>query len=29
MSGRGHYVFVRIFGSGGRITHVNVYEGAG
>lgn len=29
MSGRGHYVFVRIFGSGGRITHVNVHEGAG
>ncbi|MCP9482858.1 hypothetical protein NNA36_12885 [Shimia sp. CNT1-13L.2] len=29
MSGRGHYVFVRIFGSGGRIPHVNVYEGAG
>ena len=29
MSGRGHYVIVRIFGSNGRVTHVNVHEGAG
>ena len=29
MSGRGHYVFVRIMGNNGVITHVNVYEGAG
>ena len=29
MSGRGHYVFVRVMGQGGRVTHVNVYEGAG
>lgn len=29
MSGRGHYVFVRVMGKNGRITHVNVYEGAG
>lgn len=29
MSGRGHYVFVRIIRKNGRISHVNVYEGAG
>ncbi|MEO1702403.1 MAG: hypothetical protein AAFR71_10165 [Pseudomonadota bacterium] len=29
MSGRGHYVYVRIMGENGRVTHVNVYEGAG
>lgn len=29
MSGRGHFVFVRVIGRNGRITHVNVYEGAG
>jgi hypothetical protein len=29
MSGRGHYVFVRVMGQGGRVTHVDVYEGAG
>ena len=29
MNGRGHYVFVRVMGTNGRITHVNVYEGAG
>ncbi|MEM8652934.1 MAG: hypothetical protein AAGF54_20600 [Pseudomonadota bacterium] len=29
MSGKGHYVYVRIIGNNGRITHVNVYEGAG
>ncbi len=29
MSGHGHYVFVRIMGKNGHITHVNVYEGAG
>lgn len=29
MSGRGHYVYVRVMGQGGRVTHVDVYEGAG
>ena len=29
MAGRGHYVFVRIMGKNGKITHVNVHEGAG
>lgn len=29
MSGRGHYVYVRIMGENGRVTHVDVYEGAG
>lgn len=29
MSGRGHYVYVRIMGRNGRVTHVDVYEGAG
>ncbi|MEL6201605.1 MAG: hypothetical protein AAFR39_04520 [Pseudomonadota bacterium] len=29
MSGRGHYVYVRIMGKNGRVTHVDVYEGAG
>jgi hypothetical protein len=29
MSGRGHYVYIRVMGQGGRVTHVNVYEGAG
>ncbi|MDF1609537.1 hypothetical protein PZ897_15225 [Hoeflea sp. YIM 152468] len=29
MSGRGHYVFVRVMGQGGRVTHVDVHEGAG
>lgn len=29
MSGRGHYVYVRVMGKNGKITHVNVYEGAG
>lgn len=29
MSGRGHYVFVRVLGENGHITHVDVYEGAG
>lgn len=29
MSGRGHFVLVRVMGTGGRVTHVDVYEGAG
>ncbi|MEP3278996.1 MAG: hypothetical protein ABJN26_00355 [Stappiaceae bacterium] len=29
MSGQGHYVIIRIMGNGGRVTHVDVYEGAG
>jgi len=29
MSGRGHCVFVRVLGNNGRVTHVDVYEGAG
>lgn len=29
MSGRGHYVYVRVLGRGGRVTHVDVHEGAG
>ena len=29
MSGNGHYVYVRIMGTNGRVTHVDVYEGAG
>lgn len=29
MNGRGHYVFVRVMGKNGRITHVQVHEGAG
>ena len=29
MEGRGHYVFVRIMGTGGVVTHIDVYEGAG
>ena len=29
MSGRGHYVYIQVMGIGGRITHVDVYEGAG
>lgn len=29
MSGRGHYVFVRVLGNSGRVTHVDVHEGAG
>ncbi|WP_420410328.1 hypothetical protein [Hoeflea sp.] len=29
MSGRGHYVLVRVMGQGGRVTRVDVYEGAG
>jgi len=29
MSGRGRYVFVRVMGQNGRITHVDVFEGAG
>ncbi|MEO0544588.1 MAG: hypothetical protein AAFY99_12290 [Pseudomonadota bacterium] len=28
-SGRGHYVYVRVMGKNGQITHVDVYEGAG
>lgn len=29
MNGRGHYVFVRVMGKNGQITHVQVHEGAG
>ena len=29
MSGRGHYVYVRILGVNGRVTRVDVHEGAG
>lgn len=29
MSGRGHYVYVRILGINGRVTRVDVHEGAG
>lgn len=29
LSGRGHYVLVRVLGVSGRITHIDVYEGAG
>ena len=29
LSGKGHYVFVRVMGEKGRVTHVDVYEGAG
>lgn len=29
MNGRGHYVFVRVMGKNGQVTHVQVHEGAG
>lgn len=29
LSGRGHYVYIRVMGTNGRVTHVDVYEGAG
>ena len=29
LSGKGHYVLVRVMGKNGRVTHVDVYEGAG
>ena len=29
LSGRGHYVYIQVIGRNGRITRVDVYEGAG
>lgn len=29
LSGRGHWVYIRVLGRNGQATHINIYEGAG